>query len=93
MMAEISYGGVSGNQLRALVERIEFLEGEKSKVMDLIKDVYKEASGTGFDVGTMRSIIRLRKMDKSKFAEQQELLDLYMHALGMVAENSDEIAA
>jgi uncharacterized protein (UPF0335 family) len=32
---------------------------------------------------TIKKILRIRKMDESKRQEQEELLELYMSALGM----------
>lgn len=76
-------GGVAADQLRSFVERIERLEEEKKSISDDIKDVYGEAKGTGFDTKVLRQIIRMRKQDASERQEQEALLDLYMHALGM----------
>ncbi len=76
-------GGVAGDQLRAFVERIERLEEEKKVISDDIKDVYAEAKGNGFDVKIMRQVVRLRKQNASERAEQEAVLDLYLHALGM----------
>jgi len=76
-------GGVAADQLRSFVERIERLEEEKQSIADDIKDVYGEAKGTGFDTKVLRQIIRLRKQDAAERQEQEALLDLYMHALGM----------
>tara|TARA_R110002020_G_scaffold266483_35_gene481521 strand:+ start:5960 stop:6304 length:345 start_codon:yes stop_codon:yes gene_type:complete len=76
-------GGVAGDQLRAFVERIERLEEEKQTIVDDIKDVYAEAKANGFDTKIIRQIVRLRKMDAAERQEQEALLDLYMHALGM----------
>ena len=73
------------DQLKAFVERIERLEEEKKATSDDIRDVYAEAKGNGFDVKALRSIVRLRKLDTDERREQQEVLDTYMHALGMVA--------
>ena len=72
------------DQLKAFVERIERLEGEKKATSDDIRDVYAEAKGNGFDVKALRSIVRLRKLDTDERREQQEVLETYMHALGMV---------
>ncbi len=47
------------------------------------REVYAEAKSTGFDVKTMRQIVRLRKMDRDDRAEQEHLLDLYKQALGL----------
>lgn len=76
-------GGIAGDQLRSFIERIERLEEEKKGIADDIRDIYAEAKGTGFDTKIMRQIIRLRKLDKSDRAEQEELLELYKAALGM----------
>ena len=71
------------DQLKAFVERIERLEEEKKATSDDIRDVYAEAKGTGFDTKALRSIVRLRKLDTDERREQQEVLDTYLHALGM----------
>jgi uncharacterized protein (UPF0335 family) len=54
-----------------------------------IRDVYAEAKGNCFEVKILRQIIRLRKLDKAELQEQDALLDLYMHALGMDAGGGD----
>jgi uncharacterized protein (UPF0335 family) len=71
------------DQLRAFVERIERLEEEKKALSDDIRDVYAEAKGNGYDVKALRTVIRLRKQDKDERAEQEAILDTYLHALGM----------
>lgn len=71
------------DQLKAFVERIERLEEEKKAIADDIRDVYAEAKGNGFDVKALRAVIRLRKQDKDERAEQEAILDTYLHALGM----------
>ncbi|CAJ0850670.1 hypothetical protein AMST5_00304 [freshwater sediment metagenome] len=75
--------GVDGGHLTAFIERIEKLEEEKKAIADDIKDVYAEAKGTGFDPRIMRKIVSLRKQDKSKRQEEEEILGLYLAALGM----------
>ncbi|MBN8813548.1 MULTISPECIES: DUF2312 domain-containing protein [Sphingomonas] len=74
---------ISAEQLRLLIERIERLEEEKKGIADDIKDVYAEAKATGFDVKTMRSIVRLRKMEKHHRDEAEMLLETYKQALGI----------
>ncbi len=76
--------GIARDQLRAFIERIERLEEEKKAIGDDIKEVYAEAKGSGFDTKVMRQIVRIRKQDRNERAEQEAILDLYMHALGMV---------
>ena len=64
--------------------RIEKLEEEKKATSDDIRDVYAEAKGNGFDAKALRSIVRMRKLDSDERREQQEVLETYMHALGML---------
>ncbi|MGK9168242.1 DUF2312 domain-containing protein [Inquilinus limosus] len=77
-------GGIAADRLKSFIERIERLEEEKAGIAGDIKDVYAEAKGTGFDVKIIRQIIRLRKMEQDDRREQEELLDLYKQALGML---------
>jgi uncharacterized protein (UPF0335 family) len=77
-MAEI----VAKDQLKQYIDRIERLETEKSALLDDIKQVFDEAKANGFDVKTMKQIIKLRKLDKkNKLAEQDAILELYRQAL------------
>ncbi|KZL02301.1 MULTISPECIES: DUF2312 domain-containing protein [unclassified Pseudovibrio] len=76
-------GGVAVDQLRAFIERIERLEEEKKILADDIKDVYAEAKGNGFDAKVMRLIVSLRKRKPHEREEEEAILDLYLHALGM----------
>jgi uncharacterized protein (UPF0335 family) len=80
-------GGNVKEQLKAIIERVERLEEEKKATADDIKDVYAEAKSNGFDAKALRTIVRLRKMDPNERREQEEILDIYMHALGMLGED------
>jgi uncharacterized protein (UPF0335 family) len=79
----LSRANVSAEQLKLFIERIEGLEAEKRGLADDVKGVYAEARANGYDVKTMRSIVRLRRMDSNARAEQEALLDTYMAALGL----------
>jgi uncharacterized protein (UPF0335 family) len=74
---------IAADQLRLLIERIERLEEEKKGIADDIKDVYGEAKSTGFDVKTIRTIVRLRTMEKHHRDEAEMLLETYKQALGL----------
>lgn len=76
-------GGVAGKRLKSFLDRVERLEEEKKGLADDIKDIYAEAKGVGFDVKTMRKILKLRKMEVEKRREEEELLDLYKAAIGL----------
>ena len=76
-------GGITAEQLKAYMERIERLEEEKAAMVADIKEVFAEAKANGFDAKIRRQVLKLRKMDSNDRAEQEALLDLYMSALGM----------
>lgn len=76
--------GVGADQLRSFVGRIERLEEEKKALSEDIKEVYAEAKSEGFDTAIMRQVIRIRKMNEADLHEQEELLEVYKRALGML---------
>ena len=76
-------GGIAGDRLKSFIERIERLEEEKRALSEDIKEVFAEAKGTGFDTKIMRQAIRMRKLDKADFQEQEAMLDLYLTAMDM----------
>jgi uncharacterized protein (UPF0335 family) len=84
-----NYGGVAGEQLRQVIERIERLEEEKAAIASDIRDVFAEAKGNGFDTKVIRQVIKIRKMEAAERQEQESLLDLYLHALGMAVEGEE----
>ncbi len=75
------------NQLRQLVEQIERLEEEKKQLASDVRDKYLEAKAVGFDVKAIRQIVRLRKKSQSERQEEESVLEVYMHALGMLNDN------
>jgi uncharacterized protein (UPF0335 family) len=68
--------------LRDLVARHERLEEEKKALADGQKEVMSEAKSAGLDPKIIRKVLALRKMDPQVRAEQRDLVDVYMHALG-----------
>lgn len=80
----MSKGGFAGEKLRQYIAQLEQLEIEKGQIGEHIKDVYTVAKSTGFDTKIIRQVLKIRKLDASKRQEQEELLDTYLHALGMV---------
>ena len=74
---------IQADQLRLLIERIERLEEEKKGMADDIKDVYGEAKAVGYDPKIMRTIVRLRRMEKHDRDEMDTLIETYRAALGL----------
>lgn len=85
-MSDIGHnsGGVAGEHLRAFIERVERLEEEKAGLTADIREVYAEAKGNDFDPKVMRQIVRDRKKDRDRLAEERALRDIYENALGML---------
>jgi uncharacterized protein (UPF0335 family) len=77
-------GGIAADRLKSFIERIERLEEEKSAIAGDVKEVYSEAKSSGFDTKIMRQIVRLRKMEPQERNEQEQLLDVYKQAIGMI---------
>ena len=71
-------------KLRQLVARIEKLEEEKKGIGDDVKESYAEAKAMGFDTKVLRQVIKLRKQDRQEREEQEQVRDLYLHALGEI---------
>lgn len=80
---------IAEGQLRSFIERIERLEEDKRELAGDIRDIYTEAKASGFDTGVMRTVIRLRRKDRAERQEEEAILDLYLHALGMATEETD----
>ena len=83
-------GGIAGDQLKSVIERIERLEEEKAALSADIRDVFAEAKGNGYDVKALRQIVKIRKMDAHERDEQETILDTYLRALGMLPEMDEE---
>lgn len=71
-------------KLKKFVENIEHLEIEKKEKNEEISAVYKEAKMAGFDIKIIKKIIALRKKEINERIEEENLLEAYKEALGMV---------
>jgi uncharacterized protein (UPF0335 family) len=71
----------AGDQLRAIIERIERVELEIKELTEGKKEIYNEAKGNGFDVKVIREVIRVRKQDQAERDEMETLLDTYLRAI------------
>ena len=85
----VEAAGIAADRLRSLVERIERLEEEKQALAGDIREVFAEAKGAGFDTKIMRQVIRIRKMNEADLQEQEELIEVYKRALGMLPDVED----
>ncbi len=74
-------GGVAGDRLRTIVERIEQVEEEIKELNETRKEIYLEAKDNGFDIKVLREVIRVRKQDQKEREEHETLLDVYLQAI------------
>ena len=72
---------IAGERLKSYVERIERLNEEKAALAEDIKEVFAEVKSAGFDVKTVREIIKERKKDAATRDEQITMFDLYWDAI------------
>lgn len=86
---EMGSGGIAGERLLNIVQRIERLEEEKKSLAGDVRDLYLEAKSAGFDVKALRQLIRTRKMEAAELEELESLIDVYRHSLGLAANDGD----
>jgi uncharacterized protein (UPF0335 family) len=77
-------GHNSNGQLKSLVERIEAVNEQIKDLASDRSDIFTEAKGVGFDTKTLRKLIALRKLSSEDRAAQDQILETYMNALGML---------
>jgi len=75
--------GVARDRLKSFIERVERLAEEKQAIMADMKEIFAEARGEGFSTKVIKMIIKIRAQDSNERAEEDAILDLYLHALGM----------
>lgn len=79
----------AAQQLRSFVHRLERMNEEIAAAQADRKEIYAEAKGLGFDTKIMRMVIAVRKMDAADYAEQQALLETYLHAVRASADERE----
>lgn len=72
------------SQLKAIVERIEHVEGEIKDLQTGKGEIYQEAKSHGYDCKVLRKVIAFRKKDPTARAEESAIMETYLHALGDV---------
>ncbi|MES2214407.1 MAG: DUF2312 domain-containing protein [Pseudomonadota bacterium] len=74
---------ITRDQLEGYITKLERLEEDKSAISEDIKEVTADARNNGFDVKTIKQILKIRKTSKDDLAQQEALLDLYRSVLGV----------
>jgi uncharacterized protein (UPF0335 family) len=81
--APVAKSGFAKDALKSFVNRVERLNEERDALSADIREVYAELKGSGFDSKIVRQVVRLRKLDRADFQEQEAILSLYLDAMGM----------
>ena len=82
----MNIGNNTQQQLRSVIERIEYLNEQINGLKEDQKEIFAEAKSNGFDVPALRAIIKMRAEDADKRANREALVETYMQALGMLSD-------
>jgi uncharacterized protein (UPF0335 family) len=82
-----------GDLLKSYVQRIANLHQQKREIQEDIKDIYVVVKSAGYDPKIVRSIIKRMEEDPQKRAEREELIQIYLDALGEFARTPLGMAA
>lgn len=77
--------GITGDQLKSYIERIERLEEEIGNLNQDKREVYSEAKANGFDKKAIQQVVKIRAQrskDPQKYQEHNEIVDVYLSAIG-----------
>ncbi len=80
--ATLGHNSVAAGELRSYVERIERLTEEVKAINGDKRDIFAEAKAKGFDVKALREIIKRRAKDRDKLEDENNMVQVYAHALG-----------
>ena len=74
-------GNKSADQLKKYFEALQRYELEKKELSEKMKEVCDEAKHAGFDVKTIKQMVKLAKQEASKRQEEKYLFDTYVDAI------------
>ncbi len=83
---EPEVGGIAADKLHALIDRAENIQERIKEEQEQLKDLFLEAKSGGWDVPTIKAVLKeraARAKNSDKVDEAQSLLDLYRSALSM----------
>lgn len=81
-----SVNAATATRLLSIIQRVEALEAERKHLAEDVRDIYREAKSAGYDVPTIRLLVKRRAEDAAKREEREALLETYLAALGQLAD-------
>lgn len=76
-------GDISAGPLRFLIKRVKRLEKKRQTLESDIRDIFTEATSTGFDVNVLKQILNVRAHAPARRKKKKTFLDTYRKALGI----------
>lgn len=73
--------GDAQRQVKQFSARVIELMGERDEVNHDIGEVFKEAKDAGLDTKIMRKAIKLARMDQAARKAEEDMIDMYLHAV------------
>lgn len=83
---QVGRNTVSGRELMSFIERVERIREQKKQLGEDEKLVFAELKATGFNAPTVRTVLKRRAAKPADLEEAEQLLDMYLHAVGMASE-------
>lgn len=74
---------VRSEDLRRFIERIEEVDEDIADRKQDRNEIFAEAKGSGYDTKIMRQVLKIRGQDADERRENEQILELYMNALGI----------
>ena len=71
-------------ELKEYVLRLEKLAETKAEISADMAEIMKDAKDSGFDVKVIRQLLKIRKLGRAEYEQQQSLLETYLHAIGQL---------
>jgi uncharacterized protein (UPF0335 family) len=87
MTETVGKNTIAGELLRGFVDRVENIDTQMKALRDDKAVVMAEAKAANIIPAGVRYIVAKRKMKPSERAEDDSLKDMYLHAMGMAADN------
>ena len=74
---------MAGGDLESFVDRIQWLEDQRSALSCDVRDLLAAATAVGLDSNVIRRAIKLRRRELAEGELQRDVLDTYNDAVGI----------
>lgn len=76
-------GKEAKDRLKSIIDRVERLTEEKKGLSSDISDIFKEAKGAGFDVASIKKVIKARTKTAEEVQTETAIFETLCRAMGM----------